>query len=334
LNTAVRSPHLESLPPPPVGRTGWPWTVASAAAPPARPDGSQWPRVSIVTPSYNQGQYLEETVRSVLLQGYPNLEYIIIDGGSTDNSVDVIRKYESWIAYWASEKDHGQADAINKGLARATGEIFQFINSDDLLAVDAVQAVARAINGFDAAAGVVVDFDAEGNQTSLASRNLAPVNFITKPSGFLYHQPGVWLRAELVRALDGFNSMYRYKFDWELQLRYAERWPRVAYIDDVLALFRLHDASKTMSEGMAFWEEELVVRDLLLQRVVDSRTRTALKRFVRHRHWRIRVDELVRGLGLTQGQAVASLCREAMQDPFRRIDRYSLGALRRILAGR
>ena len=110
--------------------------------------------------------------------------------------------------------------------------------------------------------------------------------------------------------------MYRYKFDRELQLRYAERWPRVAYIDDVLALFRIHDTSKTMSEGLAFWEEELIARQLLSQRLVDPTTRAVLNRFVRRRNWRLRVDELCNGIGLTSGQAAANLAREAVRGPF------------------
>ena len=95
------------------------------------PNGEAWPRISIVTPSFNQGQFIEETIRSILLQGYPNLEYIIIDGGSTDESVEIIKKYEPWLTYWVSEKDRGQAHAINKGLERCTGEILAYINSDD-----------------------------------------------------------------------------------------------------------------------------------------------------------------------------------------------------------
>lgn len=102
----------------------------------------QYPKISIVTPSYNQGQYIEETIRSVLGQNYPNLEYIIIDGGSTDGSVEIIRRYESQLAYWVSERDRGQYHAINKGFERSTGEIMAWINSDDKYCPWAFQVVA------------------------------------------------------------------------------------------------------------------------------------------------------------------------------------------------
>lgn len=327
-----RAPTLSDLPPPPDGRIGWPWTQASSALPSVRSDGSPWPRVSIVTPSFNQGQFLEETIRSILLQGYPNLEYIVIDGGSTDETLDVIRKYERWIDYWVSEKDQGQADAINKGLARCTGEIFQFINSDDYLAPGAIAAVATAMERHDAVAGVVIDFDPDGVETRLASRDLRAANFVTKPASYLYHQPGVWLRTEMAKALGGFEIRWRYKFDWVFQLRYAERWPRVAYIDDVLVYFRLHRSSKTVAEGMGFWEEELVARDLLYHSSVDPALRAALKRLVRHRHWRSRVDELSTASAMSPRQAALNLCLEALRAPLRRIDRYSLGALRQLLS--
>src|SRR5665811_68289 len=131
--TEVRLPSLRNLPHPRSTKIGWPWTVEPQSLPAIRPDGSSWPPITIITPSYNQGQFIEETIRSVLLQGYPNLEYVIIDGGSSDGSLEVIQKYSPWLAHWVSEPDGGQSQAINKGFARAHGEVIAWLNSDDVL---------------------------------------------------------------------------------------------------------------------------------------------------------------------------------------------------------
>jgi len=139
----MHCPTLKELPSPPPDRQGWPWTEESPQLPNIMPDESSWPRISVVTPSFNQGRYIEETIRSVLLQGYPDLEYIVVDGGSTDGSLDIIRKYEPWLARWISEPDHGQSDAINKGVRMATGEIVNWINSDDCLHSGALKVVAQ-----------------------------------------------------------------------------------------------------------------------------------------------------------------------------------------------
>src|SRR5690606_33324855 len=101
------------------------------------------PKISIVMPSFNQGHLIEESIDSVLSQGYDHLEFIVIDGGSSDKTIEVIKKYESHLAYWVSEKDSGKSNAINKGLSRCTGEIFNWLNSDDLLATDALKMVSE-----------------------------------------------------------------------------------------------------------------------------------------------------------------------------------------------
>ena len=119
----MRCPTLAELPSPLPGTTGWPWREETRQLPNTLPDGSPWPRISIVTPSFNQGKYIEETIRSILLQGYPNLEYIIMDGGSNDGSLEIIKKYEPWLALWVSEKDRGQSHAINKGFLSSTGDV-------------------------------------------------------------------------------------------------------------------------------------------------------------------------------------------------------------------
>src|SRR5581483_1353273 len=108
---------LNDFPPPPPGKRGFPWELPLSF--PMLPEAHDLPRISIVTPSFQQGDFLEETIRSVLLQGYPNLEYFVIDGGSTDGSVAILEKYAPWLTGWVSEPDRGQAHAINKGLARA-----------------------------------------------------------------------------------------------------------------------------------------------------------------------------------------------------------------------
>ena len=115
----------------PVGQEGWPWTEACSED--LYAERQEWPSISVVIPSYNQGAFIEKTIRSVLMQNYPSLELIVIDGGSTDNSVKIIQKYTDFFNHWVSEKDRGQADAINKGLSWATGEILYWINSDDYL---------------------------------------------------------------------------------------------------------------------------------------------------------------------------------------------------------
>jgi glycosyltransferase involved in cell wall biosynthesis len=335
LNSAVHCPHLELLPPPPPGRSGWPWTIGSVPVSEATPDGALWPRVSIVTPSYNQGQYLEETIRSILLQGYPDVEYIVVDGGSTDESVEIIGKYEKWITYWVSEKDNGQADAINKGLALASGEIFQFINSDDFLDQGALQTVADLMSNHDCVSGPVVEFEEDGHvQVSYASTSLTAINFITRPAGFFYHQPGVWLRRRFVADLGGFDAELHYKFDWEFMLRYVDRYPRVAYTDRNLGFSRLHLASKTMTRGAEFYSESWLASERAASRLVSEPAKSELLRIVRKMQWRRRLDDSLMDISTARIVMALRLILEALAKPTDRIDRYFLGTIRNLFLTR
>jgi len=147
---------MSTLPKPPPGRTGWPWITEAGWDSASDSVKRDVPRITVVTPSFNQAEFIEETIRSVLLQGYPNLEYIVIDGGSTDGSVEVIEKYSPWLTYWCSEPDRGQSHAINKGFERATGEILGWINSDDILYSGALQAAAEGLSDADLFLGGMV----------------------------------------------------------------------------------------------------------------------------------------------------------------------------------
>ena len=135
---------LADLPAPPQNRSNWPWTVEPPMLPENMPDGKNWPRISIVTPSYNQAEFLEQTIRSVLLQGYPNLEYVVIDGGSQDDSVEIIERYQGFLSGCVSEKDRGQSHAINKGWSMLTGDIIAYLNSDDFYYPGALVNIALA----------------------------------------------------------------------------------------------------------------------------------------------------------------------------------------------
>ncbi len=244
----MKSPALSDLPPPPTGKTGWPWTVETPPVPPVRPDESPWPRISVVTPSYNQGQFFEETIRSVLLQGYPDLEYIIIDGGSTDHSVEIIRKYEPWLDYWVSEKDRGQSHAINKGFCRSTGVLLGWLNSDDVLLPSTLATVALALQ--DPRERVLIAGTAEYRDVSGTRctwvNNRIPQTFADVFSHFdtYFAQPSVFFTRQALNCSGVLREDLHYAMDLDLWLRMA-RHARITFIQQHLSWMRDHKDAKT-----------------------------------------------------------------------------------------
>jgi glycosyltransferase involved in cell wall biosynthesis len=227
------------------------------------------PRITVVTPSYNQGPYLEQTIRSVLDQGYPNLEYIIVDGGSNDSSVEVINKYQDRLAWWVSEKDKGQAHAINKGFARATGDLYAYINSDDTLASNSLMSAAQAFQkGHEWITGWVVYLDDVGQWPQVPmGRSLNTEWLTTNP---LCQQATYW-SARRMKELGPFQEDMHYCFDYEFWLRLwfvAKLKPHMLH--QCMGGFRLHDASKTISQIKLFEPEFRRVRTSYRQYLTAS----------------------------------------------------------------
>jgi glycosyltransferase involved in cell wall biosynthesis len=262
----VRTPTLDELPPPPDGRTGWPWTVETPHVQRPSAGGKPWPKISVVTPSYNQGGFIEETIRSVLLQGYPDLEYLVIDGGSTDNSVEIIRKYERWIQHWASEPDRGQSDAIQKGFNRITGAISAYLNSDDLYMQGALQRVAARFAtrpDLDVVYGNLYRIDS-CDKVVEEHRNTPFMRWGYLYGGFFLHQPCTFWRTNVVRGVGGFNPDFRFDMDNDLFVRIAMTKSRFAFERAFLAGFRVHDTSKTSTILHVSHEENQRIREKYL----------------------------------------------------------------------
>jgi glycosyltransferase involved in cell wall biosynthesis len=222
-------------------------------------------KISIVTPSFNQGRYLEQTILSVINQGYPNLEYIIIDGGSSDNSLEIIRKYEKHLKYWVCEPDLGQADAINKGLKYCTGVIFNWLNSDDYLENNSLFVLNKYFEqNIDVVAGRVRVFNLNESRVS-QNKNLSSGNLLLWKMGVDFIQPGVWMRLDNLFLTGSLSINLHYSFDWEYYIKYLSKFNRVLVINDVLVHFRLHDESKTQTSFVKFQEEEKqIVKNILI----------------------------------------------------------------------
>lgn len=294
-------PDLADLPPPPTNKKGWPWTERSEPLPPTLSDGVPWPRITVVTPSFNQVSFLEATIRSVLLQAYPNLEYLVLDGGSADGSVEIIKKYERWIDYWVSEPDGGQSAAINRGLAMGSGRFAAWINSDDMLYQSGLFHHATRV-GFDddkVFIGLCAYMDLNGRVLRLhrsrieTLEDLLRVPQIWRRGGNIV-QPEVMFPRLLALDVGGLDPNNHYSMDYELWGKFLLAGTRLQKTNVPFGMLRRHPEQKT-ADGMRTTESMIATARALLERadMLSSETRTALDTELRaylqqypERHWR------------------------------------------------
>jgi glycosyltransferase involved in cell wall biosynthesis len=295
------------------------------------------PRITIVTPSFNQARYLGQTIDSVLSQNYPNLEYIIVDGGSTDGSVDVIKRHQQHLAWWVSEKDRGQAHALNKGFGQATGQIHGYINSDDYYAPGSFAAAAEHLGGKSHAwiCGAIRYFSDEGyERVDVYEGDPAP----GQPEDALYewfydyriNQASCFWTADMTAEHGPFNEKCRYIFDWEFftRFRFHSNVPAIP-VKQVLSNFRLHSTSKTVSEGAGFEREIDSVWQEVMGSLPYSVQRRALERRRNFLADRLQVKALEQAKEGQRMAALKNVVRSVKLYPPFLFRRRTLGCLRR-----
>ena len=213
----------------------------------------EYPLVTVVTPSYNQGQFLESTIKSVLEQNYPNLEYIVIDGGSADNSIEILHAYSDRLVFWVSEKDRGQSHAINKGLSRAKGEFIGWINSDDVLVTGAINLVVSTfLNNpdVDTVYGRLGRIDNQGQHipTPDLPKDKVSFNKYYALDECIVNQAGCFWRRRMMDKVGLLNENLHYSMDYDYWMRILLAGGKFLRLEETLALFRLSSGSKTVGQ--------------------------------------------------------------------------------------
>lgn len=253
---------LSQLPSPPPYLKGWPWNEGSSELPNTQNDKLSGPLVSIVTPSFNQSRFIEATIRSVLLQGYPNLEYIIIDGASSDGSVEIIKKYADQLAYWESTKDKGQAHAINKGFAKASGEIFAWLNSDDILLPGAVNHIVQLYQQNPLAVAWVGGchrIDSNGRLLNTIMPKELQRDSLADWGMNYFYQPSCFFAAWAWQEIKSLEERWHYAFDVDLWLRLSLLGEFVS-TPRILSAATIHKEAKTQAHRAKMYAEIMSIQ--------------------------------------------------------------------------
>ena len=254
----MTEPAPPPFPPPPDGKSGWPWTSDDDANPlRPGPRNNAAPRVTVITPSFNQAEYLEEAIRSVVLQDHPNLEDLLLDGGSSDGSVEIIERDGPWISFWVSEPDGGQAEAINTAFRRATGEFICWLNSDDVLYQGYVSRRVAEFGTREKIDLIYGDIDMGWDSGERSILHGEPPFFLDmlRTLRVAVPQQGAMWRRSTVEKLGGLDPRWRVVLDREFFLRILHRGA-AEYIPGLCGFFRQHDGAKSIAEATA-WVNEL-----------------------------------------------------------------------------
>ncbi len=316
---------LQQLPPCP-GKHGWPWN--EQVEPEIYNCADNWPKISVITPSFNQGAYIEETIRSIVLQNYPNVEYIIIDGGSTDETISVIQKYEQWINYWVSEKDNGQSEAIQKGLDKCSGIIFNWINSDDVLAKDALYNIALSYmnnTALKVITGGCNHFNDNGPIGPAYVKDLTFEGMIGEYSWF--QQPSQWIVLKNTGALT-IDPNLHYAFDWAMILNLNLQSHEISYLPVVLSHFRYHEQSKTTLFDERFKQEKLLIVKSYLKKVSSFSKKVTLYKYLFRLYCYLTVNSY---LTSTKKAGLVALLSLAVRKPKLMFSKFYLGQLRKLI---
>ena len=228
------------------------------------------PLITVITPSFNQGAFIEQTIRSVLLQNYPRVEYFVMDGGSTDNTKSVLEKYSPWITEWKSENDKGQSDAINKGFAKSTGDVVAWINADDIYLPNTFLSVVKAAIEYPSAGffyGHWSEINSEGIvQSTLSSRAPTVLNLLRSVKSYVA-QPTLFFRKAALEEVGFVDENLHMVMDFELLLRLLSKY-EPAQVNKILASYRVHPDTKTNTMDLLAWQE----REIVFRRSLSSKT--------------------------------------------------------------